>query len=185
MQTYHAFNLQAKLKQMRCKYLLIILLLFSAPTYSQDTIYWKFNYKLKWEDFQGIPDSTSTFGALSFLGTYYNSFYQNGQLITKVFTYFNKKKSWSRQKDDTTFIHHEQGHFDISELYARLFRKSIATHRFTNEQVDSTFRALSLEKRKFQELYDIETDLSRNRKKQFFWSRKILMDIKKLDNFRE
>jgi predicted secreted Zn-dependent protease len=52
--------------------------------------------------------------------------YENGLLDVLVDANFSPRTSWVRLKDETDqLLEHEQGHFDITELYARKLRKAI------------------------------------------------------------
>src|SRR6187431_1107599 len=106
------------------KILLIALLLFvfSAGASAQlqnDTIYWSPCYKLKWDDFKGKPDTPSKYGAVSNPVVKYYLSANEDSFTIRVICFFIKSKSWSIFKNSDTLLIHEQGHFDISELFAR------------------------------------------------------------------
>jgi hypothetical protein len=173
------------------KAVFIILLIFFAlksDAQTSDTINWRQDFKLKWDDYQAVPDSTSPYGAISACGITYDCTYAKNIPTCNVFCFFNKKLSWSKYKDNSPFINHEQGHFDIAELFARKFRRIIKSYKFNysivNSQLDSIFTKIGIEKKRFSELYDLETEFSRNTKKQVLWTKKIRFELNKLKAYK-
>ncbi len=72
---------------------------------------------------------------------------------------------------------HEQLHFDISELYAREMKRRLDDELFTHgnvkAKVKSIYREINIELDDFQNLYDAETNFSRDLDKQEEWKLKI------------
>ncbi|WP_245603093.1 DUF922 domain-containing protein [Maribacter antarcticus] len=72
---------------------------------------------------------------------------------------------------------HEQLHFDISELYAREMKirldDELFTHGNIKAKVKSIYREINKELDDFQNLYDAETNFSRDLDKQEEWMLKI------------
>lgn len=164
------------------------ILLFSYYKASaQDTIYWQPNYKLKWDDFQGIPDSSSKVGAISRPGVKYHLSANEDSFTVKVICFFIKSKSWSKFKESDTLLMHEQGHFDIAELFARKLRKAFAEYKFNTQTVgkdiDKLFILNRQERTEMDILYDKETDFSRNRKQQLIWNKKIKVQLDNLKKY--
>lgn len=162
--------------------------IFSLSTTGQDTIHWSPHYKLKWEDFKGKPDNTSQFGAVSYPGVKYTLSANDDTFYVNVFCFFIKSKSWVRIIS-TTGLTHEQGHFDIAELFARRLRKAFAGYNFNyptvGKDIDNLFLTYKLERTNLDNLYDKETDFSRNRKMQQYWNEKIAQELKELDQFKQ
>lgn len=156
-------------------------------SFAQDTISWSPSYKLKWEDFQGKPDVSSKYGAISNLKIKYSLTANNDSFNVKVFCFFIKSKSWSLFKKSDTLLMHEQGHFDITELFARKLRKAFAEYRFNyktvGKDIDNLFLINKEERIKMDALYDKETNLSRNSKKQLLWNQKIKAELDNLKEF--
>ena len=67
-------------------------------------------------------------------------------------------------------LDHEQGHFDIAEIYARKIRSEVARQIITKSDFDSKFKLLYdriyQEYQKFQVKYDQETNRGLNLNKQ-------------------
>jgi hypothetical protein len=154
---------------------------------AQDTIYWQPDYKLTWEDFQGSPDTISKYRAISNSGIKYHLSINEGSFSTKVSCYFIKTKSWARIKNSDILLAHEQGHFDIAELFARKLRKAFAGYKFNHQTVSSDFNFLfntnEFERDKVDALYDKETNLSQNRDQQLLWNKKIKTDLDSLKKY--
>ena len=166
--------------------LLWFTLLSFNKTIAQDTIYWQPSYKLKWEDFQGIPDSSSKDGAISRPVIKYHLSANEDSFNVKVICFFIKSKSWSKFKKNDTLLLHEQGHFDIAELFARKLRKAFAEYKFNaqtvGKDIDNLFIFNRQERTEMDMLYDKETNHSQNTQQQILWNKKIKA---KLDSFQK
>jgi predicted secreted Zn-dependent protease len=82
-------------------------------------------------------------------------------------------------------LKHEQGHFDIAEIFARKLHKRMKEYRFNQSTYQTDLReiysSITAEKEAFQDLYDNETDHSRKKDVQEKWLKKIselLNDLK-------
>lgn len=147
---------------------------------TEEFIPWDNEQRLDWEDFKCEPKkgtdavaSTSTT-----LGIAY-------QLVDGVLTYditcnFSKMKSWGLMKTDY-ILAHEQGHFDITEIYARKLNEALQNYQFNKKtfkkDINQIYQMIVKEKETFQKSYDEETDHSRNRKLQFDWLDKIEKEL--------
>jgi hypothetical protein len=156
---------------------------FISKTFSQDTIHWKPYYKLKWEDFQGIPDTTSKFRAISSIGINYTLTFNKKAFSYNVTCIFNKKESWTKSKD-STLLEHENTHFNIAELFARKLNQVYKNYKFPSTTIrndfEKTARVIKTERNKVDDLYDKETNFSRNKKKQNYWNNRIKTELKKI-----
>lgn len=119
-----------------------LLLLIVVPffVYSQDTIHWTPCYQLKYEDFQGKPDTAKIDLANSYIQIDYSYKIINGQLQYKVNCYFFKKLSWSKF-NMATLTEHEQIHFNIAELFALKLEQKFEVYEITTN-VDYDLRAI-------------------------------------------
>ena len=172
------------------KLLPVILLLYWLPVAGQgkneELIPWKENKKLTWADYKGKV-RTGTDAAAStatYLGIEYN-FNKNG-FDYKITCSFSKTKSWGLHK--TAYIlSHEQGHFDIAEIFARKLNKRMSEYVFNKntfkDDLKDLYMKLTTEKDGFQNEYDKETNHSINKVKQAEWLKKIEDELKTLKNF--
>ena len=72
---------------------------------------------------------------------------------------------------------HEQGHFDITEIFARRLHEALQNYQFNRrtfkKDIAQIYHSIVSEKEDYQKNYDAETDHSRNRKVQYDWLEKI------------
>jgi len=148
-------------------------------------IYWDKNKKLKWCDFlyKGIENKGKLkVDAISFTGisiSYYSTYY------FKVFVYFDKNSSWTKDTISQDLLEHEQGHFDISELFGRKLRKYYSDYENgVIDQIDSTnIINIFKERQMFQDRYDYETKLGTDKIMQKRWNEIIRKELEKLKDY--
>lgn len=143
---------------------------------TSEYIPWTPLQRLSWEDFQCEPKrgtdavaSTSTS-----LGIAYQL--QNGKLTYHITCNFSKVKSWGLMKTDY-ILAHEQGHFDITEIFARKLNEALQNYEFNRrtfkKDINEIYQNIVAQKEEFQKMYDGDSDHSRNRKQQYDWLIKI------------
>lgn len=151
----------------------------AAPTVNeedQEFIPWNDTKRLTWEDFQCEPKrgtdavaSTSTS-----LGIAYQM--QGGTLTYHITCNFSKVKSWGLMKTDY-ILAHEQGHFDITEIFARKLNEALMNYEFNRRtfkrDINEIYQNIVRQKEEYQKMYDGESDHSRNRRTQYDWLVKI------------
>lgn len=137
---------------------------------------WTYTRPLTWEDFLCEPKHNTDAVALTStaLGISYNV--SGNQLHYEITCSFSKVKSWGILK--TSYIlAHEQGHFDITEIYARKLHKELLDYKFNRktfrQDVNAIYDRVVKEKENFQFAYDGLTDHSRNKTVQEEWLQKI------------
>ncbi|WP_339612027.1 DUF922 domain-containing protein [uncultured Planktosalinus sp.] len=174
------------------KFVVILVSLFFL---SEDpvTIPWNEQQLLSWEDFQGTPDTNSSFAALTHSGIVFNygvTIENNNILLTtEVEAFFYPEMSWAKpDKINNHILKHEQAHFNITELYARKLRKAFAQYKVTkNYQKDlpAIFTKLNQERRQMQAKFDKETNHSIDVEKEQLWQQYIQEELKKLQNWKQ
>lgn len=173
-------------------YLLVVAFLMSFSQ-SENDIYWKQGNLLKWDDFQGNPEENSPLAAATASGYGFESYTIKAKVDTvflNINSYFTKNKSWVKQSKKTEFLlRHEQLHFSISELYCRKFKKTLNSTSFKRENfkiaLTESLKKSHVECSAFQDLYDRETNHSKNKTKQAEWEKKIAKELKALEIFSE
>lgn len=141
-----------------------------------DYLPWAYSRPLTWDDFMCEPKRNTDAVALTStaLGIAYNV--SNGQLHYEITCSFSKVKSWGLLKTDY-ILAHEQGHFDITEIYARILHRELLGYKFNRrtfrQDVNQIYDRVVKEKEAFQLEYDALTDHSRNKKVQQEWLDKI------------
>jgi hypothetical protein len=165
------------------KLILIIILQFPLLLFSQkdgEFIKWNDSRKLVWDDFRAAPQKNGDVAALTatHLGFSYNVV--NGKISYNIECRFEKNKSWGLVKNDW-ILKHEQGHFDIAEIFARKLFKVLSEYRFNKnsfqKDLDAVYKKIVSEKENFQQEYDVETDFSRNKNSQEKWLKKIEAEL--------
>ena len=80
---------------------------------------------------------------------------------------------------------HEQGHFDIAEIFARKLNKLMKEYNFDwntyRQDLKKIYQDVLDEKEDMQNKYDEETNHSINKEKQEEWLKKISGKLKELD----
>lgn len=160
----------------------ISFLMVANSSFTQDTIHWRANYKLKWEDFQGEPDNDSTLKtkAFSTLKIDYTTIINDSEFSYKVFCIFYKNESWVKNKS-VYLLQHEQGHFDIAEIFARELQEGFKNYKFNRTTVytdlETIYNNIFKKYTSFDSLYDKETNHSLNKKEQVIWLRTIAKQL--------
>ncbi|NND78670.1 MAG: DUF922 domain-containing protein [Maribacter sp.] len=150
-------------------------------TQEYETIEWSPDYKLTWEDFKGKSPNNDRAAATTASGISYqfSTSALNGEieLDYEVNTFFYPQKSWYQPSlCDSLILSHEQLHFDISELYARKMRSRLASTSFTQNvkaEVKEIYKEVLQELQEFQNLYDDQTNFSRDVDQQLMWNKKV------------
>jgi len=151
-------------------------------------------YTLTWEDFKGqvpLKYKESDEGAGASLKLIYNKTLdkKNNIPFIEIKAYFIRTESFVKKEAKTNIIlKHEQIHFDIAELYARLFRKEIKETVFNDinnaiKSVSKMYKHYLKDLIIFQNLYDKETSHSTNLQKQIEWNEKIEKQLKELEQY--
>jgi hypothetical protein len=155
---------------------------------NEDYIPWNSGKKLSWDDFKMDSPSNTRDAALTttFVGF---SFSRTRDVITfDIECKFQKSRSWGRLKTDY-ILNHEQGHFDIAEIFARKLNKEITlflAKSKQHEELNKIYTKVMNEKRDTQQEYDEETNHSINKGQQAAWDKKIeemLDELKEYDDY--
>ncbi|MBK5271221.1 MAG: DUF922 domain-containing protein [Bacteroidia bacterium] len=155
---------------------------------NEELLDWSPFKRLTWNDYKGKPDSNSDAAATttSYLGIKYN--FKNNSVTYKIICRFSKNKSWGLHKTDH-ILSHEQGHFDITEIFARKLNKKTGDYKFNKstyqKDLQKIYDDLMDEKEMFQNRYDEKTDFSRNKEKQAEWLKKIEKMLDDLKDYSE
>lgn len=158
-----------------------------------ETVTWNASKKLSWADFKGSPNLESDAVALTASGiTFGYSVKTSGdrivQFSTTVETHFYPNKSWYlKDKSNEHILGHEQLHFDITELYARMFRAQISkveVNQNVKKQLNRLHDLINLAVSETQKKYDEETQHSINAVKQREWNNFIEKELAKYDQFK-
>ncbi len=139
---------------------------------SKEFIPWMHNHRLIWDDFQCAPKKNGD--AVASTSTSLGIAYQlkNGELTYQLTCAFSKTKSWGLVKTNY-ILAHEQGHFDITEIYTRKLHQALLEYEFDRKtyqrDINRIYQKIVTEKETLQNLYDKQSDHSRNKKTQMAW----------------
>jgi predicted secreted Zn-dependent protease len=141
---------------------------------------WSPGKRLTWDDYLAKPSSTSDAAAITSTALGLEYHVRNNALTYKVTCKFSKTRSWGKYKSDYILMH-EQGHFDITEIYARRLDNALREYNFNPKKfksdLDEIYKVIMDEKEKVQNQYDLETDYSRNKEKQAEWVKRIEKEL--------
>lgn len=143
-----------------------------------EVIYYSPEKNLTWKDFKGVPvESRASAVTVSGIGYKANINTRNGKghLNINVYCYFNKNKSWVKPGRTTPFIlTHEQHHFDISYIAARIFIEKLQKTVFTisnyNILIPRIYNESCAIMNKMQDDYDGQTKNGQLKEVQAKWN---------------
>ena len=161
------------------------------PKLYETKIEWSENRRLTWDDFKGEPDTEAYPNTLAITNSGFgieSSFnpFKASEII--VHNTFNTFKSWGLPNHKNEYVlRHEQIHFDITEIYTRKLRKSLADNNLTSKDVsraraffDATFQEYQL----FQERYDADTQKGEKKDTQEKWEAIVEIELAKYDAYK-
>ena len=102
-----------------------------AQDKDEELIDWKTSGQLTWNEYKGKPDPNSDAAAstTTYLGIEYKM--DEKGFGWKIQCRFSITRSWGRAKTDF-ILKHEQGHFDIAEIFARKLNKKMSEYQFNS-----------------------------------------------------
>ena len=160
----------------------LLICVLAAPTIlfaqksNEEPLKWDASKKLTWADYKSNPNPESDAAAstTTYLSVEYNI--TSTHFGFKIQSYFSKTRSWGLHKTDY-ILSHEQGHFDIAEVFARKLHKKLSEYKFNKktyqEELKKIYDKVTEEKSDVQNDYDRETKHSINKEKQAEWLKKI------------
>ena len=159
-----------------------------AQSKNEELLDWSASRKLTWNDYKASPDPNSDAAAstTSYLAIEYNI--SSSSFGYKIQSRFSKTRSWGLHK--TAYIlSHEQGHFDIAEIFARKLNKEMSEYKFNKrtyqQDLNKIYNKILDEKEKMQNDYDKETNHSIKKEEQAEWLKKIAKMLEEYKEFAE
>ncbi len=166
--------------------LILSILIFLQPFFyntleKSEYIDWQKNRPLTWDDFKAPVNKNSSAAATTATQITAEFSSKNNMVSFKISCKFSKNESWSASKTDYILMH-EQGHFDIAEIYTRKLYKALSNHIQTFpgniKDLNIIYQNIMEQKDSYQQLYDLETKNSIDKIKQKDW----LINIEKILN---
>ncbi|HWR33133.1 MAG TPA: DUF922 domain-containing protein [Chitinophagaceae bacterium] len=166
--------------------LIFIPVILSAQPKDEELLEWSASKRFTWNDYKSSPDPSSDAAAstTTYLSIEYNI--TSTSFGYKIKSRFSKTRSWGLHKTDY-ILAHEQGHFDIAEIFARKLNKRMSEYIFDwknyKQDLKKIYQDVMDEKEEIQNKYDEETNHSINKEKQEEWLKKIDKMLEELRNF--
>ncbi|PWT70349.1 MAG: hypothetical protein C5B59_20760 [Bacteroidetes bacterium] len=158
----------------------------NSPRQGNSFIDWNPKRKLAWSDFKAPPDNAVKAAALTSTNIKIDAGFENNSFQYHIHCMFDKSKSWGRVKNDYV-LQHEQGHFDIAEIYARKLNKMLKSYKphdsDPSKDVTKIYQNVMQGYNEEQNLYDQETNFSIDHTKQEEWLRKIDNGLRELQDY--
>lgn len=161
-------------------------LLAQSQIKNEGLLNWDPSRKLSWADYKGTPDRSSDAAAstTTYLGIEYNI--SSNSVRYTIQSLFSLTRSWGLHKTDY-ILSHEQGHFDIAEIFARKLNKEMSEYKFNRatcqQDLDKIYKKILQEKERMQNDYDDETSHSIKTDKQAEWLKKISEKLSELKEY--
>jgi hypothetical protein len=181
------------------KKIITLLLFITKITFAQSLSFendsiliWNENRKITWNDFksQNKVHSYEQASAVMAPGliAYPKNIVASKIKEVKIIATVNKNQSWYKIKEDY-ILNHEQMHFNITEIYARKFRKELAKIEESGNKISPNaflllFNKIDEEHWNFQSQYEDETQRGTNFNQQKIWNEKIQKLLNELDDFK-
>lgn len=153
----------------------------------ESTIIWNEARPLTWADFRGEVTENPASAAQSWVGIGFFGKCLDGKFSFEANAFFHKDSSWvvDRKKSGRLLLH-EQGHFDIAEIFAIKLRKTLSEIADpckdmdkTQSEINSLIEANKVQLQQEQEAYDVQTEHGKNKKKQKKWLKRIKEQLNK------
>jgi hypothetical protein len=157
-------------------FFLISEIAFAQSSFENDSILiWNENRKITWDDFksQNKVHSYEQASAVMATGLIANPKNIDASKIkeVKIIATINKNQSWYKIKEDY-ILNHEQMHFNITEIYARKFRKELTKIEESDDIISPNIFLSLFNKR------------GTNFNQQKIWNEKIQKLLYELDDFK-
>lgn len=164
-------------------------LTFSQTNVEENKLLWSDTSKLKWSDFKGgIPFGNIGYKKATIASEVVAECVDYTDDCVPVFvvkTFCDRMNSWVIEKNDE-ILKHEQGHFDIAEIFARRIRKKFYCYNKMKEcdmeKYSQTFSKLLEELALTQKLYDKEVNFSEEYTLE--WYKKIESELNELKDYK-
>jgi len=180
-----------------CKILIFVVPGFVSvrPAWSQsDEAFvkiWNDSTTLTWDDFQAEVPYDPGYSAQSWTGVDFFGKCVDGKFSYEVTTIFRQDSSWVigiRKTEE--LLRHEQGHFDIAEIYARKLRAALMAIEepcldveATRHKIDQLVAVNQRELAAAQREYDQETENGGKKKPQKRWQASIAAQLQVLAHY--
>ncbi len=165
---------------------LLTSVLSQAQDKTEEVISWSDAHKLSWSDYKANPNPQSDAAASTTTLLSISYKISSNSFSYTIKSHFSRTRSWGRHKSDY-ILSHEQGHFDIAEIFARKLHKKMSEYRFDRKtyqkDLNKIYQEVVDEKEEMQNEYDDETNHSINKEKQASWLKKIAKKLEETADY--
>ena len=149
----------------------------------EDVWFWS-PERLNWLDYQGKADyALEDIAALTSSGIVSWKGCKNGKIDFEIRAYFDKTQSWVKPEAYTSYhLAHEQGHFDITEIYARRLDIALKEHSFEcgqEDEFEDFINAFLEDWQHTEKQYDLDSGFSTKPAQQAIWLTKVKNEIER------
>jgi hypothetical protein len=156
-------------------------IIFPEPANKRKELAWSESRRLNWNDFAGSPDTHDPLHAITSTNIDMKAKCVGGKFKFEVKSVFLVDESWSKNKNSTPLLLHEQLHFDLTEIYARQIRKELNELKDAcgadNAQINLIVNRIFDEWKQEQDRYDEEVNHGLNKEAQQKWVNLISMRL--------
>jgi hypothetical protein len=165
---------------------LFLLLILTNPFFSpskpaaaseEEGIVWAHNRRLTWDDFKSPADDGEPLHAMTSTNIAIKAHCNGNVMRYDVKCVFVTKDSWTKNRDSKRLLEHEQMHFDLTEIHARLLRQKLNQTAgicgANRVKLDAVVEKYFNDWKQEQDLYDQETNHGLLEEKQNYWAQKI------------
>ncbi|MEJ8801888.1 DUF922 domain-containing protein [Pontibacter sp. H249] len=160
----------------------------SAEVKNSEKINWSATRRLTWEDFKGAPETTNPHHALTAANLAVDAKCNSNNFTYEVKCVFLPEESWSKNKKSPSLLYHEQLHFDLTEVHARLLRKKLKELGTScgnlkgnlNNTVSAAFKTWKDE----QDLFDKSCSHGLNKEEEAAWAQHIEQRLNELQSYK-
>lgn len=154
-------------------------------TAGKDQFQWQEHNKLSWNDFRGAVNATTGESAAAThcgFGFRTKPNATNSKMEIVVYNTFYAEKSWVRADAKiASILDHEQGHFDLCEIYTRKLRAHMSQFDFRaadlQQALMNIYSEVSNEYESRQQAYEQETTHGTNIRQQKKWQEMIANEL--------
>lgn len=158
-----------------------------------DGVQWAPGERLTWSDFRGVPEATSAAAAVTTYALAWETACTTDGFSFRVASVFLPEQSWVRAsvldrfQESQRTLAHEQAHFDISEIHARLTRQALSRLstpcRLTERELAEIVQPIVEADQVMQTRYDRETAHGLNVLQQEAWGGDIARRLRELERY--
>lgn len=178
---------------MLTRFFLIFVVCLTNSVNDAETIQWTESKKLEWIDFKGPKETNSDAAAITASGiTFSYSVKSTDDRITSfnatAQAHFYPKSSWFiADRCNDHILAHEQLHFDITELYVRIFRyrlEQLEVSQNIKTQLNELHKTVNQELSEVQHQYDTQSENSINKEEQAKWAAYVAENLEKFEAYK-